>query len=291
MKCEGDVMRFIEAKSMIQSNHNFNLIKGCTHGCIYCDSRSECYQIKAFENVAIKKDALLIMENELQRKRQKALLSTGGMSDPYVHLESRLLLMQNTLKLIYKYGFGISVLTKSTMILRDLALYEKINERYKSVVQLTITTTDDKLAKIIEPHVSLPSERLKALKIFAASGIITGIWMTPILPYINDTEVNIKNIVKKAAEHDVKFIVSFGMGTTMRKGSREYFYKELDKSFPGLKQKYMNTYGDRYICDSPKATPLQKVFEASCETYGLLYKQADIDDLIQYHNHKQQSLF
>ncbi len=284
-------MRYIEAKTIIQSNHNFNLYRGCTHGCIYCDARSDCYQVGDFENVAVKKDALSILASELSKKRKKSILTTGAMSDPYVHIEKQLLLMKETLNLVYKYGFGISVLTKSTLILRDLEMYKKINEAHKAIVQLTITTADDALAKIIEPHVALPSERFDALKQFSDAKITTGIWMTPILPFINDTIDNIKRIVENASASGVSFIVSFGMGTTIRAGSREYFYEQLDKSFPTLKNKYIHTFKDKYICDSPNAKTLTKVFESLCEHFGILYKQKDINALIQQKTIQQQTLF
>ena len=284
-------MRYITAKKIIQANNNFNLIRGCTHGCIYCDSRSVCYQVDDFENIAVKENALKLIEHELSRKRKKTMLTTGAMSDPYVHAESHLRLMEGTLKLIEKYGFGISVLTKSKMILRDINLYKKINNKYKAIVQLTITTTDDELAKIIEPNVSLPSERLNVLKAFSDEGITTGIWMTPLLPFISDTEENIKSIVKKASECGVKFIINFGIGTTMREGSRDYFYQKLDESFPGLKAKYIATYGEKYICDSPNALYLKRVFEQACIDHKILYKHQEIWDLFKYEPNHQLSLF
>ncbi|MFU8786794.1 MAG: SPL family radical SAM protein [Candidatus Izemoplasmataceae bacterium] len=284
-------MRYIEAKSIIQSNHNFNLYRGCTHGCIYCDSRSTCYQVGDFDNIAVKKDALIIMENQLKRKRKKTLLTTGAMSDPYVHIEKDILLMRGALSLVKKYGFGISVLTKSNLVLRDLDLYKEINFNHKAIVQLTITTTNDELAKKIEPHVTLPSKRYEALKIFSSHGITTGIWMTPILPFITDNEENIIETVKKAAQAKVTFIVSFGIGTTMREGSRDYFYNQLDQFFPGLKDQYIKTFKDKYICDSPNAKRLQKVFEDTCDAYGILHKHDTIWKLFKASSTEQQTLF
>ncbi len=283
-------MRYIDVKRIVQPNNNFNLYRGCTHGCIYCDSRSLCYEVGDFENIAVKKDALELMESELSRKRKKAILTTGSMSDPYVHIESGLKITEGALKLIEKYGFGVSVLTKSAMILRDIEIYKNINRRFKAIVSLTLTTTDDLLASVIEPHVSLPSERLEVLRKFSDQGITTGVWMSPILPFLEDNEKNIKAIVDKAKAAGVTYILCFGLGTTMREGSREYFYKNLDLHFPGLKEQYIKTYKNSYICPSPVADKLYKVFSAMCEELGIIYRQEEISQLFKSNN-EQLSLF
>lgn len=274
-------MRILEVKSILQPNHNFNLYRGCTHGCIYCDSRSLCYEVGDFENVAIKKDALRLMESELAQKRKKVLLTTGSMSDPYVPLEKELRLTEGALKLINRFGFGISALTKSDLICRDIPLYQAIDNHYRAVVCLTVTTWDDQLAKRIEPNAALPSRRFQVLSEFAKSDIATGIWMTPILPFIEDTEANITGIVDRAAEAGVKFIVGFGMGTTMREGSRDYFYRQLDRLFPGLRRRYEQTYGNQYICPSPRQKALQRIFQERTEARGIAIKSDDINQFYQ----------
>jgi DNA repair photolyase len=284
-------LKSIPAKRIIQPNHNFNLYKGCTHGCIYCDSRSECYQIKDFTDIKYKENALQIMENELIRKRHKTILTTGSMSDPYLPIESKLQLTRGALKLILKYNFGVAVLTKSSAIERDIDLYQAINQNQKAIVCMTLTTVDDALAKKIEPDVSLPSRRLETLKKMNESGIITGVWMTPLLPFICDTEENIKSIISACHEVGVQFIIEFGIGTTMRKGSREYFYQKLDEQFPGLKQKYIKTYQDQYICNAPQHEYLRKKLIENCELYGILYKKEDIDLLMKLKSYQQLSMF
>lgn len=286
----GDIME-IDAKGIVLPNKTFNLYKGCSHGCIYCDSRSSCYQIDDFDRVKVKKNAIVILSKELASKKTKSILRTGAMSDPYVHLERKLEVTRKSLELIYHYGFGINVLTKSDLILRDIDLYEKINKRYKAIVQMTITTMDDTLARKIEPNVTLPSERMKALKRFSDLGITTGIWMTPLLPFISDTKENITRIVKAAHDANVKFILVFGFGTTMREGSRDYFYQKLDEYFPDLRKKYEKTYKNQYICDSLKASELKRTFEQLCNQYGILYKHEDIDAITSYKPFVQQALF
>lgn len=282
---------YIDANSIIQGNNNFNLTKGCIHGCIYCDSRSTCYQNGLFDQIKIKSDAIKIMNKELSKKRKKAILTTGAMNDPYISIPESLELTRNALKTIYQHGFGLSILTKSANMLRDLQLIKDINHRYKAIVQMTVTTYDDDIAKKIEPNVTRPSERFACLKQFSKAGLKTGIWMTPLLPYITDTEDNIKGIIKRAHNVGVKFIIMYGIGTTMREGSREYFYNRLEKLYPGLKTKYIYTYKDEYICDSPNAAYLQKVFEETCEQYDILYKSEDIEKYIFNKPYEQLSLF
>ena len=284
-------MRYVDAKRIIQPNNNFNLYRGCSHGCIYCDSRSTCYEVGEFENIAVKKDAIQKVERELQSKRKRAILSTGGMSDPYVHLEKELCLTQGVLKLIQKYRFGVSVLTKSDLILRDLEIYKNINDNHKAIVQLTITTTDDELAQLIEPNVARPSKRFEVLRQFADCGITTGIWMTPILPFIEDKEENIVAIIEQAKAANVKFILSYGFGTTMREGSRDYFYDNLDKHFPGMKQKYIQLYHDNYICPSPNSKTLSSIFEKTCERHGIIHDHQKIRELCKSPDLEQLRLF
>jgi len=284
-------MEEISAKKIIQPHGNFNLYRGCMYHCIYCDSRSVVYQNHDFDRVKLKKDALKLIEQTLISRRKKQVLTTGAMSDPYPPQEQQTKMMRETLKLIKKYHFGISVLTKSSSIERDFDIYKTIHQHQPAIIQLTITTTDDALANIIEPQASLPSARLKTLKKASDEGLITGIWMTPILPFINDTEENIVAIVKAAKTHGVTFIRQFGIGTTMREGSREYFYKQLDQQFKGLKHRYQKTYQDKYICLSLKHKKLLKVFKETCEAEGILYKDEDINALFKTKRPVQQSLF
>ena len=284
-------MRYLDVKRIIQPNNNFNLYRGCTHGCIYCDSRSVCYQIGDFEDIAVKRDAVAKVESELRSRRKRVMLSTGSMSDPYVHIEKELGITRKVLSLIAKYGFGISVLTKSDLILRDIDLYEEINRNNKAIVQLTITTTDDQLAAIIEPHVTRPSKRFAALKEYHDRGITTGIWMTPILPFIEDNEANIMAICEQAGAAGVSFITAYGIGTTMREGSRDHFYQCLDRHFPSLKEKYIATYGNNYICPSPKSESLMALFRKTCDQLGIIHDHQEIRAICQAPAIEQISLF
>ncbi len=284
-------MKVVNAKHIIQPNGNFNLYRGCTHGCIYCDARSLCYQIKEFEHVAVKKDAPLKVKMELSKKRKKHMLRTGGMSDPYVTIEKHTGIFRSLLQEVHSAGFGIEVLTKSNLALRDLDLYKKIHKRYRTVMAYTLTTIDDELARVIEPHVSLPSERLSALEAFHEAGIITGVWLTPVIPFITDTVDNIEAIIKACHQVGVTYIMNFGMGVTLREGNREYYYAQLDKHFKGLKSKYISVFGNQYICNSPDHILLQKTFEDLCDHYGILYKHEDINTLIHKVKHKQLTFF
>lgn len=270
-------MHFVEAKGILSASNGMNLYRGCQHGCIYCDARSKCYQMDhAFEDIEVKKNAPELLEHALKSKRKPCMIGTGAMSDSYIPLEEELGLMRRSLELIERYGFGVTVLTKSNRILRDLELYRLINENAKAVVQMTLTTADDGLCHLIEPKVSVTSERVAALKEFQKAGIPTVVWFCPILPFLNDTRENVRKIVEFCADAGVKGIINFGMGLTLREGNREYFYAQLDRKFPGLKQRYIRTYGNTYELPSPREEELLALFSELCDRYGILHDNGEI---------------
>lgn len=259
-------MKFIDAKSILSSQNGINLYRGCTHGCIYCDSRSKCYHTpEPFEDIEVKQNAPELLEDALKRKRKKCMIGTGSMCDPYLHAERELKLTRRCLEIIDRHGFGVAPLTKSTMILRDLDLYESINRKAKVVVQMTMTTFDENLCKILEPNVSSTRERFEALKIFRDRGIDTVVWFCPLCPFINDSLENLEGILGYCKAAGVKGIINYGMGLTLREGDREYYYAKLDQYFPGLKQKYIDTYGwNAYELTSPNAQKLDRHFKEFC---------------------------
>ncbi|MDD3126978.1 MAG: radical SAM protein [Candidatus Izemoplasmatales bacterium] len=287
-------MRKILAKSLfLPPYNNYNIYRGCTHGCIYCDSRSKCYEIELpFENITVKTNAVELARCELSKKRNPIMVNSGSMCDPYMPIEAQLELSRNVLKVVLEYGHGAGFLTKNILALRDLDLMVKINIKAKAIACFTLTTVDDHLAKIIEPNASLPSERLKALRQFADAGITTGVWMTPLLPFITANVDNVKAIVAACAMALVKYIHIFEIGTSMREGSRDFFYNNLDRLFPGMKERYQQTYGLKYICLAPEHEKLEKVFRDECDKYGIVYLKEDIANLRQIPKHSQQlSLF
>jgi len=248
-----------------------NLYRGCTHGCIYCDSRSTCYQMKhGFEDVHVKKDALSILEKQLRSRKHPTMISTGAMCDHYMPMEEELQLMRQCLELFERYEFGVTVLTKSTLVLRDLDLFYSINATSKSVVQMTLTTADPKLTSILEPHVSNTEERFETLCTFKKAEIPTVVWLGPILPFINDTEENLHQILDYCFEAGVKGILCFGFGTTMRDGSRDYFYSKLEEHLPGMKEQYEKRFGLMYDCKSPHARKLWRIFTKRCQKHGVM---------------------
>lgn len=266
-------MHFVNAKGILSSQNGMNIYRGCTHGCIYCDSRSECYGFThAFEDIEVKQNAPELLERALRSKRKKCMIGTGAMCDPYMHCEEKLELTRRCLELIDYYGYGLAIQTKSDRILRDLDLLKSINEKAKCVVQMTLTTYDEALCKILEPNVCSTKERVKALQIFHENGIPTIVWLTPILPFINDTEENIEGILNYCIEAKVYGIISFGMGVTLREGDREYFYAALDKHFPGMKEKYHRRYGFSYELASDKNDTLMKIFRDKCRENGIVYQ-------------------
>ncbi len=254
-----------------------NIYRGCSHGCIYCDSRSKCYHIEHdFEDIEVKENAVELLEDALKRKRKKCMIGTGAMTDPYIPLELKIQNTRKCLELIYKYGFGATVHTKSDRVLRDFELLKKINEKAKAVVQMTLTTSDENLCKKLEPNVSTTKERFEALKKFRDAKIPTVVWLSPILPFINDSEQNINEILEMCIEAKVQGIICFAMGLTLREGNREYFYSSLEKHFPGLKEKYVKIFGNQYEINSPNNANLMKLFHKKCEENGIMHNVAQI---------------
>ncbi len=275
-------MHFVEAKSILSAkgvlgSNGMNLYRGCTHGCIYCDSRSKCYHIDhLFEDIEVKANALELLEDALRRKRQPCMIGTGSMTDPYIPLERELKHVRGALELVEKYGFGFTLITKSDLVLRDIDLLQKINNKTKAVVQVSLTIADDELSKIIEPHVVNTNRRFEVLKELRDAGIPTVVWLCPVLPFLTDTEENISRILEMCVEADVKGIINFGMGMTLREGDREYFYQNLDKHFPGLKEQYIRTYGLAYQLQSPNHAALTQLFNETCDKHGIMRNNDDI---------------
>lgn len=273
-------MHFVEAKGILSPQNGMNLYRGCSHGCIYCDSRSKCYHMEhAFEDIEVKENAIDLLEYALKHKRRKCMIGTGSMTDPYIPLEMKLGNVRKALQLIYEYGYGFTVITKSERILRDLDLLQKINEKTKCVVQMTLTTYEEDLCRKLEPNVSTTKKRFDTLKQLRDAGIPTVVWLTPILPFINDTEDNISGILDLCMEANVYGIICFGMGMTLREGNREYFYEQLDRLFPKLKEKYMRTYGSRYMIESSDSRRLMKLFVQRCSRGGIVH---DNEQIFQY---------
>lgn len=273
-------MHFSEPKSILSPKNGINIYRGCTHGCIYCDSRSICYGMKhKFEDIEVKKDAPKLLYDALIKKRSKCMIGTGAMCDPYIHLEDELKYTRKCLEVIDELGFGAAVLTKSTRILRDLDILKSINSKSKCVVQMTLTTYDEDLCKILEPNVSTTYERFEALKVFRDNGIPTVVWLSPILPFINDTEENLLGILNYCIDAGVHAVICFDFGTTAREGSRDYFYQNLDKYFPGLKEKYISSYGNAYEIQSPNSRQLMRIFKTVCQEHNIL---TDIKQIFAY---------
>lgn len=275
-------MHKVNVKGILSAKNGMNIYRGCLHGCIYCDSRSLCYQMNhKFEDIEVKANAVRLLENTLRRKRNKCMIGTGAMSDPYMPIEEKLGNMRKCLEVIERYGFGVTMITKSTKVLRDLDLLKKINEKSKCVVQMTLTTYDEDLCRIVEPNVETTYERFRALEILRDNGIPTVVWLCPILPFINDTEENIREILDYCVRAKVKGIINFDMGVTLRDGNREYFYKKLDEHFPGLKEKYIRMYGNSYQLSSPNSRQLNMIYKSECIKNGIM---CDVNECFEYLN-------
>jgi len=293
-------MEYVKAKTILSARNkdksfngadfNINLYRGCNHGCIYCDSRSECYGIEDFDRVRTKADALKILDDELARKRVKGVIGFGAMNDPYNPFERTEQLTRGALKLIKKHRFGISLLTKSSLVTRDIDLFQEINMTAPCVIRMTVTTADDDLCRKIEPNVSVSSKRFEALKEISDAGIATSLFVCPILPFITDTKENVMGIVKEAHESGVQHIY-MAFGVTARQNQRTYFYAQLDKHFPGVKEKYIESFGYNYECPAPNHKELREVFEKECDKYGIACKYGDIVNVVDKSVKQKQTTF
>lgn len=273
-------MHFVDAKGILSSGNGMNLYRGCTHGCIYCDSRSKCYQFTHdFEDIEVKRNAPELLERALRSKRKKCMIGTGAMCDPYMHCEEQLGLTRRCLEIIDEYGYGLAIQTKSDRILRDLELLKSINQKAKCVVQMTLTTYDEELCKILEPNVCTTKRRFEVLQIMKENNIPTVVWLSPILPFINDTRENVAGILNYCVQAQVHGIICFGMGVTLREGDREYFYAALDRHFPGLRSKYHNKYGYRYEVISEHHPELMRLLYTVCKKNHI---ECDVDRVFSY---------
>lgn len=279
--CDND-MHFVDAKGILSAKNGMNIYRGCTHGCIYCDSRSKCYQFThAFEDIEVKQNAPQLLEMALRSKRKKCMIGTGAMCDPYMHCEEQLQLTRRCLEIIDRYGFGLAIQTKSDRVLRDLDLLKSINKKAKCVVQMTLTTYDEELCKILEPNVCTTKRRYETLQILQENGIPTVVWLSPILPFINDTCENIEGILDYCIKAKVHGIICFGMGVTLREGDREYFYAALDRYFPGLKGQYHRKYGYSYEVTSDNHNELMRLLHTRCREHGI---ECDMKKVFSYLN-------
>jgi len=262
------VSRISRIDSIFGLDYNLNLYRGCQHRCIYCDSRSQCYGIEHFDrDVLIKANAIELLKDELSRKRKKGIIGTGSMNDPYMPLEDQIQLTRRTLETIAEYGFGVHVITKSDLVIRDIDVLQKISG-VSAAVSLTITTIDDALSKIVEPGAPPSSSRFRAIYRLSKAGIETRVALMPTLPFIEDSWENVSAIIEEAHRCGAKAVIPW-FGMSMRDRQRAYFYRRLDKSFPGLRERYEDTYKEDYMCASPYADDLHRRAQALCEKLGV----------------------
>lgn len=281
-------MHYKEVKAILTPQNGMNLYRGCTHGCIYCDSRSKCYRMDHdFEDIEVKAKAADLLEYTLKRKRNKSMIATGSMSDPYVPIEAELKLTRRCLNIIDRFDFGLVIQTKSNLILRDMDILESIHKKTKCVVAVTLTTYDEELCRKLEPNVCTTKERVEILMELKKRGIPTIVWLTPFLPFINDTEENLRGLMNYCIEAGVYGIINYGIGLTLRDGNREYFYEQLDKLFPGMKERYIETYGSSYEVTSPNSDRLMKIFKELCEENNIVYDEPELQRYMREYKNKQ----
>lgn len=283
-------MHYVQAKGILSSQNGMNLYRGCSHGCIYCDSRSRCYQMNHdFEDIEIKENAPQLLESTLKSKRKKCMIGTGAMTDPYLHIEQQLQLTRQCLSIIDRYGFGLAIQTKSASIRRDYDLLQSIQRKSKCVVQMTLTTYSEDLCRIIEPNVSTTKERFEVLMELKSMGIPTVVWLSPILPFINDTKENLLGILDYCIQANVYGIICFGMGLTLRDGNREYYYQKLDQHFPGIRHLYEKKYGYAYEIPSPNSAKLMKLFFEKCQSHNIISNTSKIFEYM--HTYEKKNIY
>lgn len=281
-------MHYKEVKAILTPQNGMNLYRGCTHGCIYCDSRSKCYRMDHdFEDIEVKLRAADLLENTLKKKRSKSMIATGSMTDPYVPIEAELMITRKCLNIIDRFDFGVVIQTKSNLIMRDIDILENIHKKTKCIVAMTLTTYDEELCRKLEPNVCTTKERVQVLMEMKKRGIPTIVWLSPFLPFINDTEENLRGLMNYCIEAGVYGIMNFGIGLTLRDGNREYFYSQLDRLFPGMKQRYIEAYGDSYEVNSPNNDRLMKIFTNLCEEHNIVYDREELFRYMREYKNKQ----
>ncbi len=270
-------MHYKEVKAILSPQNGMNLYRGCTHGCIYCDSRSKCYRMNHdFEDIEVKLKADELLEHTLRRKRTKGMIMAGALTDPYVPIEEELQITRRCLNQIERFDFGLAIQTKSNLIMRDIDILDKINRKTKCVVGITMTTYDEELCKKLEPNVCTTKERFSVLLALKERGIPTIVWMNPILPFINDDMDNIKGVMKYCIDAGVYGIMNDGMSLTLRPGSREHYYEQLDRLFPGMKERYIETYGEAYELASPNKDELMAYFRKTCDENNIVHDREEL---------------
>ena len=288
-------MEYVKAKTIVNrtrdnwwfgTDYGMNIYRGCSFGCIYCDSRSDCYGVENFDRVRAKEDALRIIRDDLRKKTKRGVIHTGSMSDPYTTAEKPLKLMRNALELINAFHFGVCIATKSPLVVRDIDILQDIQTHSPVIVSLSITALEDHLSGKIELNAPPSSERFQALKALADAGIYCGILLMPVIPYMTDSEENILGIVRKAAQCGAKYVHT-SMGMSLRDGQREHFYEKIG---PQLEKIYQERYNKRYQCQVPESRKLWNAFKMECDRLGLLYKMEDITKDYQENGFKMNQL-
>lgn len=250
--------------------YNMNLYRGCQHQCIYCDSRSECYRIEDFSRIEVKVNALELLEDVLPRKRVLGTIGFGSMNDPYMPVEKHYRLTGRSLEIILAHRFPVHILTKSDLVVRDQGILAEISRIY-AAVSFTVTTADDRLAGLLEPGAPPPSARFQAMEALAGAGILTGLTMMPILPFLEDDPEDIRRLLRQAASSGASYVIP-AFGVSLRPGSRDYFYEKLAEHFPGMKEQYQSSFGEDYQCSSPRWPELTALFQEEIKSLKLTAK-------------------
>ena len=249
----------VEAKSILRkhkkidswfiSHYGMNLYRGCTHNCVYCDGRSEGYYVEGQfgRDVAVKVNAVEVLRHELDPKRKRTpfkrsfIMVGGGVSDSYQPLEKKYELTRRALEVVHDRDFPVHMLTKSTLIERDIDILKDINERSRAIVSFSFSSVDDDISAVFEPGVPPPSRRLETIKRFKDAGIACGMFLLPVIPFVTDAPELIEAAVRKASEVGIDFIIFGGM--TLKEGrQKDYFLDATKERYPDIAAKYKDIY-------------------------------------------------
>jgi len=249
IKAKSILLRHKKIDSWFVSRYGMNLYRGCAHNCVYCDGRSERYQVNGVfgEDVTVKTNAVEVLRRELKpiglsvKLKPSYIMLGGGVGDSYQPAEEKYQLTRRTLQLLCEYKWPVHILTKSTLVTRDLDIIQRINQQNKAIVSFSFSSTNDEISAVFEPHIPPPSERLKTLAFFKRNGIACSMFLLPVIPLVTDNPEMIEEALRNAHEIGVDFVIFAGM--TLKRGrQKEYFFSLLREKYPGLVAKCGQIY-------------------------------------------------
>ena len=280
VKCiERDFKTIINKLKYIDSwfwcRYTINPYSGCEHACVYCDARSEKYYLHPdLDNVVyVKTNVKQMLDKRLKNARTLLpdVVGLGGVCDAYQPAEAEYKNARNILEVLYKYKYPVFMVTKSTMVMRDLDLYSKMAEEYYSTITFTITSFDEEIVNFLEPHASPSKERIEALKDIKEKHpkIQTGVCFMPIVPYFEDSDENLEDVISQTKKANCDFIL-FAPGMSLRDSQAQFFIRKLkDSKYSNLLKKMLDLYKGEMHPNSDYVSKIHNKLVALCKQYEL----------------------